>query len=84
MLKEERVVREWVRGACKAENITYKWISRDILAFRRAVIESMWKDLEDFIGLDPRHDGDQQDCAACESVRKIRAKYAAIRKGGKR
>lgn len=86
--KEERELRAWCYSYCR-DSLDTKLFNKRIAAFRRAVQEEMWAELEPFIGLDPRHDGNPPShdpkCKPCAEVRRIKEKYAAAirRKGGK-
>ena len=82
MLKEERDFRCWA-SAIDPDYDDPKEFLRDVSKLVRAVREDVWKEVEPFIGLDPRHDGDAPEwdkkCPKCRAVRELKDKYAAIR-----
>ena len=79
MLKEEKEL----RAAVDMSFEEFAGIDKLITDFKRVLInntkKNMWKELEPFIGLDPRHDGDPSDWdkkySQCTAVRKIKEKY---------
>lgn len=100
-LKEEIELRVWAscedgQPFCIHPALDPKSFYKGITALIRAVDKSsrkderekVWTELEPFIGIDPRHDGDPPEydkkCPKCEEVRRIKNKYSAALREGKR
>ena len=85
MLKEEKWMFRCIGALSAKEN--HKVLRKVFREAVKAVREDVWKKVEPFIGLDPRHDGNAPDfdkkCPKCAAVRELKEKYnAAIRRAG--
>ncbi len=91
MLKEEKEFEEYLRTETSLGRndslAQFRGVMKRSRVLIRAVREDVWKEVEPFIGLEPRHDGKPpefyRNCPKCAAVLKLKEKYAAIRKGRK-